>query len=121
MAESDDFFNLMFRDLPPDRLREWVGPLLEVARWEELPGLGWFGRDTRVGDLLVQVTPDEEQGCTWIGISFNSLGGPWPSSYEWALQAARELRHEAVCFHNRQQVAIRPGPDGTVYAVFGVE
>lgn len=72
VAEPDDFFYLIFRDLPPDRLRKWVGPLLGVTSWEESPGFGWYGRNSQVGDLLVQVTPDVEQGCTWVGISFNS-------------------------------------------------
>lgn len=121
MAEPDDYFNLLFRDLPPDRLRKWVGPLLGVTSWEESPGFGWYGWDSQVGDLLVQLTPDVEQGCTWVGISFNSHSSPWLSSYEWASQAARELGHEVVCFHDRQLVALRPGPDATVQAVFGVE
>jgi hypothetical protein len=121
MAEPDDFFNLMFQDLPPDRLKEWVGPLLGVSRWEEAAGFGWYGWDSRVGDLLIQVTPDAEQGCTWVGVSFNSLVGPWPTSYDWACQAARELRHETICFYDRGLVAVRPNPDGTVSVEFGVK
>jgi hypothetical protein len=121
VAGLDDFFNLMFRDLPPERLRAWVGTRLGVARWQESPGFGWCGWNSRVGNIVIQVTTDQEQGCTWVGVSFNSLAGPWPSSYDWACEAARELGHEAACFHNRQLVAVRPGPDGTIQSVFGVE
>ena len=108
MAEPDDFFDLLFRDLPPDRLMAWVGPLLGVARWEESPGFGWYGWDSRVGTVLVQVTPDADEGCTWVGVSFNSPDGPWPTNYEWASQAARELGREVTCVSNGRHFTVRP-------------